>query len=410
MNLERQFIANILLKPELTGDTAIRPADLQDEMHAIAYASVLKLQASGVTPDQVVVAQDCQDYTNDIIRLTPESKNFEYYNRELCKQIERRRLTNAAMVFKESLDNGDDPGKVLERVESMIAGAKVEHEQHEIKTLHSCAMEFGPIFEKRYKAKGELVGIPTGFAMLDGILGGFQNGTYYIGARPSQGKTALMLTMMLAACNAGYGAGLISIESSEIELISRVIAQNGPIRASGLKSGSLLPSEFQAFSASIDRLKSMNGQIYFNTKTDIPTLENVARRMVKTHGTKIIFIDYLQRVNAKGYNKTEQVTAASRAVTDIAKGIGVPVVCLAQTGRIADQETPALNHFQHASAIEQDADVAMVIHHPMIEGEERSELAVLKNRDGEVGSVPVYFDRSHVRFLPRETSQNQHRN
>ena len=84
-------------------------------------------------------------------------------------------------------------------------------------------------------------------------------------------------------------------------------------------------------------------------------------------------------------------------------------VCLAQTGRVADHEPPGLGHFQYSSAIEQDADVAIVIHHETeeVEGLEVTEvsLAVLKNRDGEVGSVPVFFDKKHVRFTEVERGE-----
>lgn len=406
MELEREFIMRIINNPDFTMQTAIRPDDLVVPAYRAAFAAVLRLIGQGVKPDQITVISECREYAVELARLnTLEISNFPYFDRELSKEIQKRRLRIAAQTFVEMMGDGEEAKDVIAKIESMISASKVEHDHRDIKSLYQCAMEFGPILEQRAMNKGELVGIPTGFEKLDELTGGFQPGTYYIGARPSQGKTALMLTMMRAALHAGHGSGLVSIESSDMELISRVLSAEGPVMASGLKKGSLTRFEYNGLSDALKRIEKYNGQIYFNTKTDVETLEAVARRMIKTFNIEILFIDYLQRVNSKGGSKFEQVANASRAVTDIAKGLGIPVVCLAQTGRIADQEAPSLGHFQYSSAIEQDADVAMVIHHPKgDDGREESFLSVLKNRDGEVGSVPVFFDRNHVRFTKREVS------
>ena len=410
MELEREFITRIINNPDHTMATAITPNDLQTPAYRAAFSAVNKLLAMGTRPDKSTVLNECREYDVELVVLnTFDTVNFEYFDRELSKNIQLRRLRSASAQFTELLTDGHDSQEIIAQMEAMLSGSRVEHEHREIRTLYDVALEFGPILEKRHALRGKLVGIPTGFDKLDYLTGGLQPGTYYVGARPGRGKTALMLTMMRAALHAGRGAGLISIESSDIELISRVIAAEGPVAASNLRTGRMQDWEFDSMRNAYERIKGFNGHIYFNTKTDVRTLEQIARRMIKTYGIEVLFIDYLQRVKAPGNSKFEQVANASRAVTDIAKGMGVPVVCLAQTGRVADHEPPGLGHFQYSSAIEQDADVAMVIHEETeeIEGLEVTEtsLAVLKNRDGEVGTIPVFFDKKHVRFTEVERGE-----
>jgi replicative DNA helicase len=142
-------------------------------------------------------------------------------------------------------------------------------------------------------------------------------------------------------------------------------------------------------------------------------IERSCHSFVKGHGVDIIFIDYLQRITAPGRTKWEEVSAATRTITNLSRELNVPIVCMAQTSREADHEPPQISHFQHSSQIEQDADVAIVIQHKYAcgcgrcgsdntdcpERKEASDLSVLKNRDGDVDHVPVIFDRDYVTFV-----------
>jgi len=400
MILEKEFVMRLINDPMNMGKTAIKPKDIGVKAYREAYQELSKQLKDGGSPTLLTVIDGCPGHESLLAEMnSTEKANFKYYETQLSADIQRRRLYLAKEHFETGLESQDTPKEIIETLEEEISSSWVETDHRSIKSLYTCALEFGPILEKRHNLKGALPGIPTGFDRLNSMTGGFQAGTYYIGARPSQGKTALMLTMMRAAMKAGHGAGLISIESSDIELISRTLSAEASVNASALKHGAMTSRDYPKLKAAYSRLKGFNGQVYFNTKTDIPTLEATARVMVKNYGVEILFIDYLQRINAKGGTKFEQVLNASRAVTDIAKGLSIPVVCLVQTGRVADSEAPSLNHFQYSSAIEQDADVAIIIHNKSLEsGTEISELCVLKNRDGEVGDVPVYFNRRLVSF------------
>jgi len=208
-----------------------------------------------------------------------------------------------------------------------------------------------------------------------------------------------MLSMMRAAMKSGHKAALITLESSERAIIERLLSADGNVLMHRIKTGAVEENDLNKLDGAIGRFKQWGGLINFNPKGDIAEIERTATNFVKGGGAEILFIDYLQRITANGRSKIEEVANASRMVTDLSRVLNIPVVCLAQTGRQADNEPPQMSHFQHSSQIEQDADVAMVINHQKDGDKEASYLTVLKNRDGECGNVPVYFDRAHVRFL-----------
>jgi len=400
MILEKEFVNRLINNPDNIGRTSLKPRDIGVPAYRAAYSELLRQVQAGTKPDLATIITALPDHRRLLLEMNfVDTANFEFYDKKLSGEVKRRNLVMASEYLAMALQSGADTQEILETLESKLVEIGNAGSKAELNSLFECATQFMPILEKRWKNKGQIVGIPTGFLKLDGMTSGFQPGTYYIGARPSQGKTALMLTMMRSAVKAGHSVGLISIESSQTDLISRVISADAKVRASALKHGAMVKSDYPKLTESIHRLKGYKGQVYFNTKTDTGILESVARMMVGVNGVEIIYIDYLQRINAQGGTKFEQVAKASRIVTDIAKGLNIPVVCLVQTGRVADKEEPSLNHFQYSSAIEQDADVAIIIHNEERDsGPDISKLCVLKNRDGETGDVHVFFNREYVSF------------
>lgn len=406
LTVEQEFIASIIQNPDLMMQTAIKPEDLHDRDMRGIYAAIVNLVSRGVNIDLATVASEYGDISTVAKYSVPSSLNFKYFEVKLCEEIQLRRLNMVKNTLSDMLATGAASSSITERIGELLAEAPVSDSVAQIKSLHECALEFGPELERLYALKGKLPGIPTGIPRLDQSIGGWQTGTHYIGARPGDGKTAFLLTSMMAAVKSGAKAALISIESSTGKLISRVLAAEGPILAEGLRKGSLTASEFGRLGDTIRRFEGYNGYIYSNVKTDRVILEGVARRLIKTMGVEVLFIDYLQRIKGKGFNRTEKVESASRLVTEIAEGYEIPVVCLAQTGRIADKEEPSLGHFQHASAIEQDGDTCMILRHEKDEAEmdptEVSYGYLLKNREGPLDRIPIYFDRKHVRFMAME--------
>jgi len=413
MNAEKEFITRLVNDTDNLGKTAIKPKDLINPAYRAAYLELIKQVRAGDSPDWGTILISLPAYIQELAELNSiETANFQRYEKALSNEIHCRNLKLAAEFFSMAAERGiTDPGALAAEMSNRIANSSIAADETEISSMGQMAIDFKAVLWERKNANGKLIGVTTGFSVLDDMFGGFRAGAYYVGGRPSQGKTALMLTMARHAMESGKNVGIISIESSKIDLIARLLSARANVLADNLKTAQFKDGDYTRLEETNKWLSENGGVVYFNTKTDVDTMEAVARVMVKIHKVDIIYVDYLQRVHAPGFNKQEQVANASRAITDIAKGLQVPVVCLAQTGRQADVDgaKPELSHFQHSSAIEQDADVAMIIHTVKVkpngnpesyqrEAREETYLSVLKNRDGEIADVPVFFNKKYARF------------
>jgi len=250
-----------------------------------------------------------------------------------------------------------------------------------------------------------IIGYPTGYAKMDFLTLGFQNRKlYYIGARPSQGKTALLINF---AIKCGVRFGFLSAESGEEEVIGRMFAVYGKLDARKLQLGTRGSKEFTEMSNFIDHESGIKSVIYDKPNMDIGDLVLRARDMVENFGCKILFIDYIQILSAtadmKRKDRREQIAEISLRLKQLARELNVPVVVAAQLVRDAEKERPGLQSFSDSSQIEKDADVAILIWNTTEKSNEivyeKTYLLVEKNRDGMKGPVEVEFDKATMRFI-----------
>jgi replicative DNA helicase len=133
----------------------------------------------------------------------------------------------------------------------------------------------------------------------------------------------------------------------------------------------------------------------------IDQVRSVARVMRKVFQAQIIFIDYLQLIrnqNAR-LDKTAVVMETSQAMKELARELQIPIVCLAQLGRDADDRKPGMGDFQWSSQAEQDADLCGLIWHERDGEQYKTWHIVAKNRDGRKGMVPMRFDGATMTFV-----------
>ena len=142
--------------------------------------------------------------------------------------------------------------------------------------------------------------------------------------------------------------------------------------------------------------------------------------MKTKEGLDIVFIDYLQLMvagdNYKNSNKNgfmsrqEEVAAISRNIKALAKELEVPIIALSQLSRDAEnKERPQLSDLRESGAIEQDADMVLIIHKPKSENGEvsdRTDINIEKHRNGSTGTINLRFDRSTTRFTEWDRNTN----
>lgn len=262
-----------------------------------------------------------------------------------------------------------------------------------------------------------LSGVPSGYRGIDAVTYGWQKSDLIIiAARPSVGKTAFVLTMARnMAVDHNIPVAMFSLEMSETQLIKRVL-----VGETGLESKKIWgakrfrdPEDWAILNERITRLSRAPLWIDDTGSISIYEFRAKARRLVYTHGVKLIIIDYLQLMTGppelKGMREQE-VSAISRSLKAIAKELNIPIIALSQLSRAVENrggnKRPQLSDLRESGAIEQDADIVMFIHRPEflgVEGPEdypgKTEMIIAKHRNGETKDVEMRFIKEEARFV-----------
>jgi len=254
---------------------------------------------------------------------------------------------------------------------------------------------------ERVKLRGQIPGVSWGFNTIDDATLGAQGGQLVVvGARPSQGKSALMAQLARKMARGGTQVGVITIESSETELVIRMLGSDAGIDGRKLQTGMLGQTNLADLSQAGHRLLKDNIVIHDQPSIRLSQVQAVMRKMARD-GAKVVFLDYLQLIRVPSKDKrSEEVGEASTALKALARELNICIVTMAQLGRDSDDRRPNMGDFQHSSQIEQDADQLWLLWHKQDqEGNfTESRIILAKVRDGQVRDVRVRFDRPTLTF------------
>lgn len=262
------------------------------------------------------------------------------------------------------------------------------------------------------ESDGRLIGLPSGYRKLDSLTGGFRPGHLVIvGGRTSHGKTALAMNIVEhLAVDQGLPVGVFSLEMSAEELMTRLLCCRAQVDLRALREGTLEPAEFPRLTTVAADLRKAPLHIDPTPGLTISQLRSRARRLVAQHQVKLLVVDYLQLVRAPSkkadINRTWEVADVSAGLKGLAKELSIPIVVGAQINRDPEKRSdgkPRLADLRESGAIEQDADVVILVHRPplykMDAPETQAVFILAKQRNGPTGEVEVEFIKEHTRFI-----------
>lgn len=257
---------------------------------------------------------------------------------------------------------------------------------------------------------GPCTGLPTGFAQLDEYTGGFQPGDLVvIAGRPSMGKTALGLTMAQhATLVERRPAVFFSMEMSSDQVAHRLVCSHKGIDLQRLRKWHLSEEEKNDLLYASADFES--APLYIDDTPGMTAMElrSKARRLRQMHGIDAVFVDYLQLMHTpKAESRQVEIATVSRNLKSLGRELGIPIIALAQLNRLAtgrQDKRPIMSDLRESGAIEQDADVILLIHREeyytpedeSVQGQ--AELIVAKQRNGPTGTVMLSFNKKLTRF------------
>lgn len=369
---------------------------------------------SGLNADLMTIAH-CTDsvYASSLTSI-PTTANWKHFASR-CKSSGAKAELRGLMSYVKDEIEGKKASEIIETINDTIEKIVSNSSDYRIMSIKECLLPIVKDIEERYNKRGTLLGLQTGFQTVDDITCGLQDGRLYLlGARPSQGKSAMALNIAGSIANHST-VGILSLESSWKEIIMRDIASEAKVNSQNLSSGYISQSGMAQVVEACERISSKNMFIYDKPNCSLVEVIGQCRRMVNRLKCNIIFIDYLQLVQTKADSDRERVAHVSKRLKDLARELKVPIVALAQLRRDSDGRRPGLGDFQHSSQLEQDADVGMLIYHQVcdkstgaplkkskVDDEDKEEvhiyLLIDKNRDGRTGAVRMHFRAETVTF------------
>ena len=245
----------------------------------------------------------------------------------------------------------------------------------------------------------------TGVQAVDSMVKLGKGHYFVIGARPSQGKTALSLQMAVSMAER-HKVVYFSFETSADRLYERIMA-----RAANVDYGKIVEGNISELEAE----KIQNLQVYFENinlmivEASGMTVEQVKATAIKHHAD-IVFIDYLGLVGTSSVvgNAYERTTLISMALHNLAQKTGITIVALCQLSRQANKTEPDMSTLRDSGQVEQDADEILFIHTPDDEDKAKKKLLIAKNKDGECGGFDIEFIGKYQRFQkPFESWEEQ---
>ena len=423
---ERSVLGAMLLNPEAVG-TAVEvlrddPADIfYVDAHQNIFGAILKLSRDNVPVDMVTLTEALTRdgaleksggaaYIAELTDAVPTSANVEYYAKIVLEAALRRKLiTICTRCAGEAYKNEGEVDELLDATESEIFGIAQQRQLNPIHRVSELLEDGIKRIEQQMKHDGGITGVPSGFSKLDVMLSGMQPSDMIIlAARPSVGKTAFCLNV---ASNASTlhekGVLVFSLEMAKEQLVQRLLCMVGQVDSTRLRSGFLARSEFPKLQKAADMLSKAH--IYIDDTPNISVLELrfKARKHAAQHPLDLLIIDYLQLMtgSARAENRQVEISEISRSVKGLARELKCPVIALSQLSREAEKDeggAPKLSHLRESGAIEQDADVVLMLSRLSVAEQEGREnvirLTVAKQRNGPTGVVELLFEKNIQRF------------
>lgn len=424
---EQAVIGSMLIDPECIPVVIeqLRPDDFYTEENRRIFETIYSMFNNAMRIDAVTVLDQLKSaglyddaggraYLMQLMDVTPTAAGVREYAAIVRDKSMLRAIAQAgAEIEKLAFEGGGTAADIAELAEQKIYNVRQGREIKGLSHLKTVIMDLYAQLDERSRSDSDIPGISTGFRDLDHALTGLnKSDLILVAARPGMGKTAFALNIALNAAKASKKDVVVfQLEMSKDQLASRFLASEALIESQKLKTGNLAEEDWIKIARATNVLAKT--RIYVDDNPAITVAEIKAKCRRLGDGLGLIVIDYLQLMQSGGRrsdNRTQEVAEISRALKIMAKELNVPVVCLSQLSRAAEQRAdkkPMLSDLRESGAIEQDADIVMFIYRDDYYNEDSeqknvAEIIIAKNRHGATGSVNLQWIGQYTTFSSQD--------
>lgn len=332
------------------------------------------------------------------------------------KAVLRKLIETAQTIVEEGTSGQADINEYLDQSEKAILDVSRSRRVSEFKGSPELMTSVLDMIQKMSDNHSDITGLKTGFRDLDHVTHGLQKGDLIIlAARPSMGKTAVALNLALnvALYQPKQAVAIFSLEMAAEQLAMRLLSARSRVAGDKLKTGYLTNDEWNRVNEAAGELKML--KLYVDDTPGIKTTDifSKCRRLQAEQGLSLVLIDYIQLItgNTGGrneVNRQQEVSEISRNLKALARELNIPVIALSQLSRSVEQREnkhPQLSDLRESGAIEQDADIVMMLYRESYYNQEMKdnldpdaseplEINIAKHRNGATRRINVAFEAS----------------
>ncbi len=209
---------------------------------------------------------------------------------------------------------------------------------------------------------------------------------------------------------------VFSLEMSKQQLAQRMLCSRSGVDSHKLRRGLLSKQDKDRLGYAVGDLSQ--GQVFIDDTPGLTLMDlrTKARRLKLQYGIELMALDYLQLMECPGKadNRQQEISTISRGVKALARELNIPILCLSQLNRASESEQrlPRTSDLRESGAIEQDADVVMLLHREAVMHRGDQEwmdanpdkvnealVIVAKQRNGPCDTVKLTFLGAQTRFV-----------
>ncbi len=379
---EQAVLGSLLIDPDAVLRVAsfLRAEDFYQEKNGWIYQAILDLHERREAADFVTVTDELErrrqltevggaSYVLDLINAVPTAIHVEHYARIVERTSVLRKLIRGAsqiaqLAYEETAEDIQD---IVDRAEQIIFGIAENRVRRDLVPVSAIMGDVVERIDYLYRHRGQISGVPSGFKLIDRVLGGFQKSDLIIlAARPGVGKTSLALSIAQnAARKYGKRVAIFSLEMSNEQLVQRLLAAETGIDSQRLRLGDIHgEEEWHKLMEAANALAESPIYIDDTPALSVMDLRTKARRMYHEHGMDMLVVDYLQLMTGdrRSENRVQEISTISRALKGLARELSVPVLALSQLSRAVEgrqDKRPILSDLRESGCLTGDSRVVL---------------------------------------------------
>ena len=431
LEAEKGILGSILLDAEGSIDKCLSNKLCSnaffDPRHKILFESFIEMDKENLTMDAVTIKNWLDDRNllkkiggeNYLLALQDStivpSHVITYTKIVMDKFMCQKLIKKSTEAIDLAYNSNEEASFLVDKAQEALFNLNYDSDNNIIPWKDSIKTAFSEI--ENMDPNNKITGINTGYFELNKRLGGFQKtDMIVIAARPGMGKTSLALNLVEHAALGDpklnispIPVAVFSLEMSREQLAKRMLFSKAKIDPKFLKSdGELSPNHHERLTSAVSKLQKANIFIDDSPALDVNQLRSKARRLKKRYGTELIVIDYLQLLNCHEFSRDgrqRETMAISGAIKALAKELNVPIIVLSQLSRASEgrsENKPKLSDLRDSGAIEQDADIVMLLYRSKYyepeSNEDKAILDIAKYRHGSTGPITLTFIDKYTRF------------